>query len=266
MNHLWQGMTRLLEVYDGNNALLMRFEYADARMPVAMTAGGVKYYLAYDQVGTLKAVADASGNVIKKIEYDTFGNILSDSNPAFAVPFGFAGGLYDRDTKLVRFGYRDYDPETGRWTAKDPILFAGGDTNLYGYCLNDPINFVDPPGLESLGESIGRQVQWYVYMGGIRSSDRPVSYNLPSPCVAKCAAVIIGLGVGAAAPGWVPVGFWAADSLIGFLDGGPVPDHKLGIEWINPPDAGTGSEDLYIDYYNNPNPFFTPFYIKINCE
>ncbi|OQX04114.1 MAG: hypothetical protein BWK80_54240 [Desulfobacteraceae bacterium IS3] len=90
--------------------------------------------------------SDASGNVIKKIEYDTFGNIISDSNPAFAVPFGFAGGLYDRDTGLVRFGYRDYDPETGRWTTKDPILFAGGDTDLYGYCLNDPVNLTDPLG------------------------------------------------------------------------------------------------------------------------
>ena len=54
---------------------------------------------------------------------------------------------YDRDTGLVRFGYRDYDPETGRWTAKDPIGFAGGDTDLYGYCLNDPVNLIDPYGL-----------------------------------------------------------------------------------------------------------------------
>jgi uncharacterized protein RhaS with RHS repeats len=48
----------------------------------------------------------------------------------------------------VRFGARDYDAETGRWTAKDPILFAGGDTNLYGYVLNDPVNWVDLDGLE----------------------------------------------------------------------------------------------------------------------
>ncbi len=144
--YLWQGLTRLLAVYDGADNLLMRFEYADARMPFAMTMGGALYYLAYDQVGTLKAVADSSGNVIKRIEYDTFGNIISDSNAAFAVPFGFAGGLYDRDTGLVRFGYRDYDPETGRWTAKDPIGFAGGDTDLYGYCVNDPINLIDPTG------------------------------------------------------------------------------------------------------------------------
>ncbi len=66
--------------------------------------------------------------------------------PRNCASFGFAGGLHDRDTKLVRFGVRDYDPDTGRWTAKDPILFNGGDTDLYGYCLNDPLNGVDPEG------------------------------------------------------------------------------------------------------------------------
>jgi RHS repeat-associated protein len=92
-------------------------------------------------------VADASGGVVKRIDYDSFGNIINDTNPAFTVPFGFAGGLHDRDTKLVRFGYRDYGPDIGSWTAKDPVLFYGGDTNLYGYCLNDPINVIDPEGL-----------------------------------------------------------------------------------------------------------------------
>ena len=45
---------------------------------------------------------------------------------------------------------REYDPETGRWTSKDPILFGGGDTNLYGYVLQDPVNFVDPDGLNGM--------------------------------------------------------------------------------------------------------------------
>jgi YD repeat-containing protein len=112
--YLWQGMTRLLAVYDGNNSLRQRFEYADDRMPVAMTAGGMRYYLAYDQVGSLLAVADSSGNVVKSIQYDSSGNVLSDTNPGFTVRFGFAGGLHDRDTGLVRFGYRDYDLEVGR--------------------------------------------------------------------------------------------------------------------------------------------------------
>jgi len=134
-------------VYDGSDNLLQRFEYADGRMPLAMTCDGSTYYLTYDQVGSLRVVADASGNVVKRIDYDSFGNIIDDTNPAFNVPFGFAGGLHDRHTELVRFGYRDYDTDVGRWTAKDPIGFAGGNTDLYGYCLSDPINLIDPSGL-----------------------------------------------------------------------------------------------------------------------
>ena len=154
--YLWQSLTTLLAVYDGSDNLVQRFEYADDRMPVAMVQGGVTYYLAYDQVGTLRAVTDASGNVVKQIDYDSFGNILSDSNSSFTVPFGFAGGLHDRDTGLVRFGYRDYDPDTGRWTAKDPIGFAGGDTDLFGYVQNDPVSFVDPYGLKfGLSDALG---------------------------------------------------------------------------------------------------------------
>jgi RHS repeat-associated protein len=76
------------------------------------------------------------------MDYDEFGNVILDTNPGFQ-PFGFAGGLYDSQTGLMRFGTRDYDPETGRWTVKDPIGFKGGDTNLYGYVGNSPINFVD---------------------------------------------------------------------------------------------------------------------------
>ena len=57
--------------------------------------------------------------------------------------------MYDSATGLTRFGARDYDAETGRWTAKDPILFAGGDVSLYGYVAGDPVNGVDPSGLQA---------------------------------------------------------------------------------------------------------------------
>ncbi len=84
------------------------------------------------------------------MDYDEFGNVLVDTNPGFQL-FGFAGGLYDPQTGLVRFGARDYDAETGRWTAKDPIRFGGADTNLYGYVLGDPVNLRDPNGRAGLG-------------------------------------------------------------------------------------------------------------------
>ena len=157
--YLWADRTRLLAVYDGDDNLLQRFAYADARLPVSMSAGGATYFLLADQVGSLRAVADAGGTTVKRIDYDSFGNILSDSNPAFIVPFGFAGGLHDRDTGLVRFGFRDYDPNIGRFTAKDPIDFAGGDTNLYAYTLNDPVNFVDPSGLYDYGPHLYVPIQ-----------------------------------------------------------------------------------------------------------
>ena len=133
----------------------MRFEYADGRVPVAMTREGAFYTLHYDQIGSLQLVVDASGSVVKQVSYDSLGCVLSDSNPAFDMPLGFAGGLYDGDTGLVRFGYRDYDPDVGRWTAKDPLLFAGGDIDLYGYCLEDQINLVDPDGQNPLLAALG---------------------------------------------------------------------------------------------------------------
>ena len=46
----------------------------------------------------------------------------------------------------MHFGARDYDPVIGRWTTRDPLGFAGGDTNLYGYVFNDPVNGIDPLG------------------------------------------------------------------------------------------------------------------------
>jgi hypothetical protein len=53
----------------------------------------------------------------------------------------------------VRFGLRDYDPAEGRWTARDPLLFGGGQGNLYVYVANDPVNLVDPTGLFCIGGS-----------------------------------------------------------------------------------------------------------------
>jgi RHS repeat-associated protein len=54
--------------------------------------------------------------------------------------------LYDPDTGLVRFGARDYDPSVGRWISKDPILFDGGQANIYVYVNNDPVNEIDSNG------------------------------------------------------------------------------------------------------------------------
>jgi len=83
-----------------------------------------------------------SGQVAQRLDYDAWGLVTQDTNPGFQ-PFGFAGGLYDTQTGLVRFGARDYDPAVGRWTTKDSILAPDSELNLYGYALNDPIFFTE---------------------------------------------------------------------------------------------------------------------------
>ena len=77
-------------------------------------------------------------------------NALQETNPAMHIPFGFAGGIHDRATGLVKYRFRDYMPDVGRFTAKDPIGYRGGDADLSGYCLDDPVNGIDPEGLSYL--------------------------------------------------------------------------------------------------------------------
>ena len=119
-----------------------------AHVPDAMVmSDGSVYRFITDHLGSVRLVVNAeTGAVVQRMDYDAFGRVLNDTNPGFQ-PFGFAGGLYDDDTGLVRFGARDYDAYSGRWTAKDPILFGGGDANLYGYVTNDPLHLVDVDGL-----------------------------------------------------------------------------------------------------------------------
>lgn len=146
---LYDGYLRPIAELDAAGNVISRFVYATGvNAPDYIVKGGVNYRIVRDQIGSPRLIVDAaSGQIAQQMDYDEFGNVIKDTNPGFQ-PFGFAGGLYDRDTGLVRFGARDYDSRTGRWTAKDPIGFRGGQTNLYEYAGADPINKTDSSGLE----------------------------------------------------------------------------------------------------------------------
>jgi RHS repeat-associated protein len=134
---------------DEAGAVLNRYVYGvDGQSPSLMQRGSATYRLIVDYLGSVRGVVNAAtGAVVERRDYDAWGNESAGNGPAVQV-LGFAGGLADSATGLVRFGARDYDPAPGRWTAKDPLGFGGGDANLYAYCGNDPVGAVDPSGTD----------------------------------------------------------------------------------------------------------------------
>ncbi|MBI5610017.1 MAG: RHS repeat-associated core domain-containing protein [Deltaproteobacteria bacterium] len=104
----------------------------------------------------------------------------SDASNGPDHPFGFAGGLWDRETGLVRFGAREYDPELGRWLSRDPIGCAGG-WNQFGYVAGDPVNAVDPAGLASaldLWPGLAGDVMDPEFVAGVHEAEADIAVLL----------------------------------------------------------------------------------------
>ena len=153
---IWNNSNQIVGVTDSSSTMTDRYIYGSkSHVPDYVEKGTDKYQIVTNHLGSpVQVIHSVTGVIAQEIKYDEFGNIMSDTNPGFII-FGFAGCLYDQDTKLCRFGARDYDASIGRWLSKDPILFAGGDTNLYGYVMQDPINYIDPTGKIAWGIILG---------------------------------------------------------------------------------------------------------------
>jgi len=143
---LWSGQLRIAAELDGSGSVVAQYIYGDKpNVPELILQDSKTYRVITDHLGSpvmVVNIEDAT-DVLFEARYDAWGNrtvLIGDED---AVPFGFAGGMVDADTGLVRFGARDYDPAIGRWASKDPIRFEGGQTNIYAYVGNDPVNFTD---------------------------------------------------------------------------------------------------------------------------
>ena len=160
VGYLYDDDDRIVAQMDAANQIVSQFVYGtDSTSPDSLIQNGVSYRIVHDHQGSPRLVVNAAtGAIVQRIDYDEFGTVINDTNPGFQ-PFGFSGGLYDQHTKLIRFGARDYDPNTGRWTAKDPLLFGGGDVNLYEFVFGDPVNSVDPTGTRGVTLTIGEAIR-----------------------------------------------------------------------------------------------------------
>ena len=178
---LYDDQLRILAELDGQANVVARFVYADGiNVPELMEKGGRTYRLIKDQLGSVRLVVDVEdGSIVQEMRYDAWGNVVFDSNPSFQ-PFGFAGGWYDPQPRLVRFGARDYDASIGRWLSKDPSLFSEEvEFSLYSYALLDSTNVFDPVGLTTFPT-----ICWYVWRktGPIRAAFKIVCFFQHAAC------------------------------------------------------------------------------------
>jgi RHS repeat-associated protein len=147
---LYQDPLEPVAELDGAGNVVSRFVYGSRpNVPDYMVKGSTTYRILSDHLGSPRLVVDAStGAVAQRLDYDEFGRVTLDTSPGFQ-PFGFAGGIDDRDVGLVRFGARDYEAASGRWASKDPVRFDDGP-NVFEYVTDDPVNAVDLDGLSSI--------------------------------------------------------------------------------------------------------------------
>ena len=130
------------------------FYGADGR-PFALKYDNTVYYYILSIQGDVLGLADASGNVVVKYKYDAWGKPGTSTiatgygDLAYFNPLRYRGYVYDEESELYYLESRYYDAETGRFISADALLVAGdhiNSTNMFAYCLNNPVMYVDPRG------------------------------------------------------------------------------------------------------------------------
>ncbi|MDT9292998.1 MAG: RHS repeat-associated core domain-containing protein, partial [Limnospira sp. PMC 1295.21] len=161
--YLWDGWNLLAEIDPGNQTPLRSYVWGldlSGSMQGAGGVGGLLSVRIHDGNHTVLPYFDGNGNVMgytktdesaaAVFEYDPFGRTLKASGPLAAeFPHRFSTKYTESETGWLYYGFRYYDPETGRWPNRDPIEEEGG-YNLYGFVGNDSIYSVDYLGLALL--------------------------------------------------------------------------------------------------------------------
>jgi RHS repeat-associated protein len=145
--YLYDGPNVVTEYDDNGNTTAKYTHNLAVDDPLAVQQGTSTYYYHKDGLGSVTALTNPSGSVVKRYRYRAFGEIYSEPG-SVVQPYTFTAREKDPETGLYYYRARYYDPKAGRFISKDPIGFAGGDANLFKYAQNNPINRIDPSGLD----------------------------------------------------------------------------------------------------------------------
>jgi RHS repeat-associated protein len=151
---------RLIAETDPSGNLKVEYVYLEGRPLAQIRHTGpseAAYYFHDDHLGTPKMMTNNTGTVVWRVETDPFGNEIGTPIKTVENNLRFPGQYRDEETGLNQNYFRDYDPRTGRYIQTDPIGLAGG-MNLYGYVQGNPINFIDPFGLEFISPEEGQRI------------------------------------------------------------------------------------------------------------
>jgi RHS repeat-associated protein len=144
---------QIIAEYDGSDNMTAKYVYGAGIDEVLMglTPQGSdpnkERYYHYDGLGSVTAITDSAGTVAESYSYDVFGKPSAVSTVGNR--YMFTGREYDVETGLYYYRARMYSPELGRFLQTDPIGYRAG-INLYTYCSNNPLNFVDPLGWDKI--------------------------------------------------------------------------------------------------------------------
>jgi RHS repeat-associated protein len=140
-DHIWLS-------FDSNNNVTHRYLYGPAIDMVLVdeiSATNVLWPLT-DNQGTIRDITNNAGAVQNHITYNSFGRIISQTNPNVYTRFNYTGRELDGETGMYYYRSRYYDCVVGRFISEDAIGFQGGDANLYRYVGNSAVNAIDPFG------------------------------------------------------------------------------------------------------------------------
>ena len=133
---------------DGNGNIVTEYVHGPGiDEPIAMIRGGQTYYYHTDALGSVIAITDRNRNVVQRYDYNSFGEITYQQDLNFKQPYTYTGREYDQESGLYYYRARYYDAKVGRFISEDPIGLAGG-INFYSYVGNNPVNYIDPFGLQ----------------------------------------------------------------------------------------------------------------------
>ena len=107
-----------------------------------------EHTFSYDSNGNVILLTDSQGRESARYAYDAFGKTLTATGPAAQMNrYRFSTKPVEVESGLVYYGYRYYDPVTGRLPSRDPLRERGG-INLYGVMQNSATNLYDKLGLQ----------------------------------------------------------------------------------------------------------------------